>query len=153
VGLGGSGVGLQVRPKSQPHCPCRESRGSTGQLLGAIDTGYDQRLVVLTRSQRNQHMTNRYLRCIFFSLFSCLLFLLFIFSHLFSSHLACSKTKTKIKAKTTYKMKTKSNKTIQRWGPAELNRLQARSLYHPVGAPFSLLLSVLPCPCLLWSVY
>ena len=33
---------------------CRESREATGQLQCVVDTGYDQRLVVLTRSQRNQ---------------------------------------------------------------------------------------------------
>jgi hypothetical protein len=41
---------------------CRESRESTVQSPIEIDTGNDQRLVVLTRSLRNQYNKNRYLR-------------------------------------------------------------------------------------------
>jgi len=41
---------------------CRESREATGQLPGVIDTGYDLRLVELTRSRQNQQMKDRHLR-------------------------------------------------------------------------------------------
>jgi len=38
---------------------CRESRKLTEQLQHVIGTGYDQRLVVLTRSWQNQQMKDK----------------------------------------------------------------------------------------------